>query len=268
MTDTQTPARDAQYWHSRISQVQKLLETQSEPLEKEISNLTFTKLAQSFDHTLLKPEATPAQVQTLCGEALKYKFATVCVREPFAAQAAGILKDSGVQVCCVVGFHDPAASSLEDKLAEARRAMVAGASELDMVINWLLLKQKNYVQVFEELRSMRQTCRQSEISLKLILETSQLSSEDIIAACVVASEADFDFVKTSTGFLGHGAKVEDVKLMRQVCVAEGRNMQVKASGGIRTIHDTRSMLQAGASRIGASASVGIMHEFSGSATEN
>lgn len=261
MPGTQSESRGPAYWQTQITNVKERLKNQTESPQAATSVPSFEKLAKAFDHTLLKPEATAAQVQLLCEEALKYRFATVCIREPFVSQAASILKDSGVLVCCVVGFHDPTASTLEAKLGEADAALKSGAQELDMVINWPLLKAAEHDKVFEELMAFRNKCPKDRVTLKVILETSQLSDEEITAACVLASEADFDFVKTSTGFLGHGAKAEHVRLMHRICEVERRNMAVKASGGIRSVQDAITMLQAGASRLGASASVVIMNEY-------
>ena len=249
------------YWGPRFTEIQDLLRKHQASPQKATQDLTRAGLAGSFDHTLLKPEATASQIQILCEQALEYNLATVCVREPFVAQAAGILKGSGVRTCCVVGFYDPATMTLHEKLSEAQSAVKSGATELDMVINWPLLKGEEFDRVFTELQAMRDSCPKGDIVLKGILETSQLSRDDIVHACVILSEADFDYVKTSTGFVGGGAKVEDVHLMRRICALESRGMAVKASGGIRTLKQAEAMLQAGADRLGASASVEILQEF-------
>ena len=217
-----------------------------------------TNLAQTFDHTLLKPDATAAQISDLCREAAQHKFATVCVRAPFAAQASDALQGTGVGVCCVIGFPDPAALRVEEKLGEARAALAAGAAELDLVMQWARLKERAYDGVYAELRALRDAVPKGRAVLKVILETSQLEREDVVAACVIAREAEFEYVKTSTGFLGEGARVRDVELMSRMCAVLGGGMKVKASGGIRAAEDAFGMLRAGASRLGASASVAIM----------
>ena len=249
----------ANNWGREIANVRESLTKLSTASELPFTTLDAGTLANTFDHTLLKPEATSTQIQTLCEEAIRYHFATVCIREPFVYQAHEVLKGNGVKICSVVGFHDPTAATLEQKLAEGRAAVAAGASELDMVIDWPALKHKEYETVHQELRAFRDAFPQP-IVLKVIFETSQLSQGDIVAASVLASRASFDFIKTSTGFVGGGAKVEDVRLMRQICELEGKGMSVKASGGIRSLQDAMNMLEAGAGRLGASASVAIMAE--------
>ncbi|KAL9092219.1 MAG: hypothetical protein Q9159_000978 [Coniocarpon cinnabarinum] len=247
-------------WETRITNAQNALAKLPAVGGTELPRKDSEAFARTFDHTLLKPEAVPEQVRTLCEEAVQNKFATVCVREPFAQVAQPVVKDTGVQICCVVGFHDPTTSTLEQKLAEARSAVRGGATELDLVMNWPCLKNKQYDTVYEELRAMRGAFPKDVARLKVILETSQLCRDEIVAACVLASQADFDFVKTSTGFVGSGAKVEDVQLMHQMCQVGGKGMAVKASGGIRTLQDAMAMLEAGADRLGASASVSIINE--------
>ena len=249
--------RGQPFWEDKIALAKEALK---DATPTETSSVSPRYLARTFDHTLLKPDATADQVKKLCEEALRYDFASVCIREPFVAQAATILQDDHVDVCCVVGFHDPTASSLEEKVEEGHAAVKAGASELDMVINWGLLKHKQYDEAFEDMRILRGEFPKGKMVLKVILETSQLTEDDIISGCVLADEANFDFVKTSTGFLGHGAKVGHVQLMRQMCDIGAHQLAVKASGGIRTLEDAKKMIDAGAGRLGASASVAIMDE--------
>lgn len=194
----------------------------------------------------------------------------VCVRVNFVAHASAQLKDRNVKIACVIGFHEgthPTAS----KISEAQNALAAGATELDVVLNREALQSGDLVSVFEELHAIRQTAPSA--TLKLILETSQLGKGEIVAAGVVAGYAGWEFIKTSTGFCGGGATVENVLLMGRVAevVAERSDaggkgkMKVKASGGVRSLEDARKMLNAGAERIGASAGVAIIKEFLGQA---
>jgi deoxyribose-phosphate aldolase len=189
---------------------------------------------------------------------------SVCVRPNYVAQAHANLKGSNVLIASVIGFHQGTQDTYY-KLQETRMALAAGAHELDVVVNWPLLKQQEYSEIYHELALIRSMAPHPTV-LKLIFETSQLGSRYFVAACAIASAANFDFVKTSTGFLGHGAKVEHVRLMRAACdhVADRRTdrhrMQVKASGGVRTIEDATTMLKAGASRLGSSGGVWIMKE--------
>ncbi|KAG9697740.1 deoxyribose-phosphate aldolase, partial [Aureobasidium melanogenum] len=179
-------------------------------------------------------------------------------------QAHANLKGSNVLIASVIGFHQGTQDTYY-KLQETRKALTAGAHELDVVINWPLLKQQEYSEIYHELALIRSMAPQPTV-LKLIFETSQLASRDIVAACTIASAANFDFVKTSTGFLGHGAKVEHVRLMRAACdhLADKRTdrhrMQVKASGGVRTVEDAITMLKAGATRLGTSGGMWIVKE--------
>jgi deoxyribose-phosphate aldolase len=189
---------------------------------------------------------------------------SVCVRPNYVAQAHANLKGSNVLIASVIGFHQGTQDTYY-KLQETRMALAAGADELDIVVNWPLLKQQEYSEIYHELALIRSMAPHPTI-LKLIFETSQLGSRDIVAACTIASAANFDFVKTSTGFLGHGAKVEHVRLMRAACdhLADRRTdrhrMQVKASGGVRTVEDATTMLKAGATRLGSSGGVWIVKE--------
>ncbi|KAF2232934.1 deoxyribose-phosphate aldolase [Viridothelium virens] len=222
-----------------------------------------------IDHTQLKTDATLSQIDQLGEEAKEYSFKTVCVRLDHVARCVAALKDTSVGVACVIGFHEgthPTAS----KVAEARSALQAGASELDIVLNYPLLLSDvpQYSSAYSELRELREEAG-SRAVLKLIIETSQLDRHQIIAACALAHAAEFNFVKTSTGFKGHGATTEDVRLMRSVVgfldqrEAKGRVTTVKASGGIRTWEDALAMVTAGATRIGASSGVAIVKEAQG-----
>lgn len=209
-------------------------------------------VARMVDHTLLKPNATQAEVAKLCEEARKYCFASVCVNPSYAAYSAQLLQGSGVKVCTVIGFPLGSTTSTV-KAIEARDAIANGAEEIDMVINVGALKSGNDALVFEDIKAVREATRGKV--LKVILETALLSDEEKVRACILSKKAGADFVKTSTGFGGGGATVEDVKLMRQTV---GPLMGVKASGGIRDAQAAEAMIKAGATRLGTSASVAIV----------
>lgn len=221
-------------------------------------------VAHTIDHTQLAVDATESQIDTLCTEAREHKFATVCVRLPFVARASQNLKDvqDEVGIACVVGFHE-GTQSTNDKVNEATAAVAGGASELDMVLNWPLLKQGKYHAVYADIHAVRRAAPSPKTKLKVILETSQLSREEIIAGCVVSDMAGADFVKTSTGFNGAGANIENVRVMREVVDMLANGCKVKASGGVRSAENAVEMLKAGASRIGASAGVAIVKELAG-----
>jgi deoxyribose-phosphate aldolase len=210
------------------------------------------KMAAMIDHTLLKPDATREQLMQICDEAKQYNFATVCVNSANIPLVARQLRGSTVKPIAVVGFPLGAATS-QAKAFEAREAIRAGAEEIDMVINIGSLKSKDYKTVYEDIKTVVEASKPHKV--KVILETSQLNDEEKVIACTLAKTAGAAFVKTSTGFGGGGATVEDITLMRRIV---GLDMEVKASGGIRTREDAQKMIQAGADRIGASASVGIV----------
>jgi deoxyribose-phosphate aldolase len=210
-------------------------------------------VASLIDHTLLKPDAIKAAVETLCREAKEFGFATVVVNPCNVKLASSLLERTNVKVCTVAGFP-LGASKKEVKAYEARRAILDGAREIDMVMNVGALKSQDYRVVEEDMRAVRETCGRSVVT-KVILETALLTSEEKIRACEIAKKSGMDFVKTSTGFGPGGATVEDVKLMRSVV---GERMGVKAAGGIRDADTAARMIEAGATRIGASASVKIV----------
>ncbi len=208
--------------------------------------------ARFVDHTLLKPNATQDEIGKLCEEAKTFCFASVCVNPSYVALSAQLLRGSGVKVCTVVGF--PLGSTTPTvKAIEARDAIANGADEIDMVINIGALKSGNDVVVYDDIKAVRDATRGRV--LKVILETSLLSNEEKVRACTAAKKAGADFVKTSTGFGGGGATVEDVKLMRETV---GPLMGVKASGGIRDAKIAADMIAAGATRLGTSASIAIV----------
>ncbi|MGB9521212.1 MAG: deoxyribose-phosphate aldolase [Anaerolineales bacterium] len=209
-----------------------------------------------IDHTLLKPEATAEQIKQLCLEAKQFQFATVCINPVYVSLAYGLLKDSNVGVCTVVGFP-LGANSASMKAFEALHSIEMGATEVDMVMNIGALKGKAYGQVLNDIWAVKEVTHHQNAILKVILETALLTREEKIIACLLAENAGADFVKTSTGFGPGGASVEDVDLMYRVV---GHTMKVKAAGGIRAYQDAMAMIRAGASRIGASAGVKIVAE--------
>ena len=210
-------------------------------------------LARLIDHTLLKPDAARADIERLCREAAQFCFASVCVNPSWVPVCRELLRGSGVRVCSVIGF--PFGTHLPDvKAFEARRAVEQGAEEVDMVINIGALKSKDYALVEQDIRGVVQAVGKNTI-VKVILETALLTREEKIMGASLAKAAGADYVKTSTGFGGGGATVEDVRLLRETV---GPEIGVKASGGIRTKEDVEAMVAAGATRIGASAGVKIV----------
>lgn len=211
-----------------------------------------TKMASMIDHTLLAPDATREELLKVCNEAKEYHFATVCVNSSNIPLVARQLKGSGVKAIAVVGFPLGAATP-QAKAFEAKEAIRAGAEEIDMVINIGAIKSKDYKTVYEDICQVVTASKPHKV--KVIIETSNLNYEEKVAACVLAKTAGAAFVKTSTGFGKGGATVEDITLMRKIV---GDDMEVKASGGIRTKEDAEAMVKAGANRIGASASIAIV----------
>lgn len=212
-------------------------------------------LAAMIDHTLLKPDATRQEILKVCAEAREHRFKSVCVNSSWARTVTEALRGSGVLTCCVVGFP-LGASPPEIKALEARRAIREGAREIDMVINVGALKAGEDEAVLRDVRAVVEACRDGGAICKVILETALLTDEEKARACRLACRARAHFVKTSTGFAKGGATVEDVALMASLVRDAG--LQVKASGGIRTADDARRMIAAGATRLGASASVAIV----------
>ncbi len=214
-------------------------------------------LARYIDHTLLKPGSTEEQVRTLCAEALEYNFRSVCINPTWVALAAELLRGSEVLTCTVVGFplgaNEPAIKAME-----ARRAIRNGAREIDMVINIGALKSGNDDLVFRDIQAVVEDCIDGNAVCKVILETALLSDDEKRRASELARRAGAHFVKTSTGFSTGGATVSDVALMAEV--VRGAGMEVKASGGISSYSDAKAMIEAGATRLGASASIGIVRE--------
>jgi deoxyribose-phosphate aldolase len=210
-------------------------------------------LASLIDHTLLKPDATREEVEQLCREAAQFCFASVCVNPNWVALCRELLRGTGVKVCTVIGF--PLGAHLPDiKAYETRRAIEQGAEEVDMVINIGALKSRDYALVEQDIHGVVNAAAGRAL-VKVILETSLLTRDEKVMGSTLAKAAGADFVKTSTGFAGGGATVEDVQLMRETV---GPEMGVKASGGVRTKEDAEKMVAAGATRIGASAGVKIV----------
>jgi len=214
-------------------------------------------LARYIDHTILKANATEEQIRNLCAEALEFNFRSVCVNPTWVSLAASLLRDSEVLTCTVVGFP-LGANEPEIKAMEARRAIRNGAREIDMVINVGALKSGNDALVLRDIKSVVEDCVDGNAVCKVILETALLSDEEKRRASELAKKARADFVKTSTGFSTGGATVSDVALMASV--VRGAGMEVKASGGISSYSDAKAMIEAGATRLGASASIGIVRE--------
>jgi len=211
-------------------------------------------IARWIDHTILKPEAARADVEQVCQEALAYGFASVCVNPYWVPLVAAELAGSGVKVCTVVGFP-LGATSTEAKVAETVAALRAGAQEIDMVINVGALRSGDHDAVKLDIQEVVKVSHAARAIVKVILETALLDDNQKAIACTLCKLAGADFVKTSTGFSTAGATAHDIALMRRVV---GPDIGVKASGGIRTLHDLQTMTAAGATRIGASASVKIV----------
>ncbi len=211
-------------------------------------------LARLIDHTILKPEAKFAEIETLCEEARRYSFASVCVNPFWVTAAATSLSGSVVKVCTVIGFP-LGANRTESKVAEANLALQQGAHELDMVLNIGALKSGIEQVAANDIRAIADAAHSGQAILKVILETCLLTDAEKELACRIAVDSGADFVKTSTGFSKSGATADDISLMRR---AVGPEIGVKASGGIRTYDDALRMVAAGATRIGASASVAIV----------
>lgn len=218
---------------------------------------TEAEIAALIDHTLLRADATDREVALLCEEAIVFHFASVCVNPWYVPIAAGLLRGRHSRVCTVIGF--PLGATLERvKGFEAQTAIEAGAQEVDMVINIGALKSGDFDAVEADIRGVADIAHRANAICKVIIETALLSRDEKIRASQIAAQAGADFVKTSTGFSTAGATEADVRLMRETV---GAGVGVKASGGIRTLQDLRTMVAAGATRIGASAGVKIISEF-------
>ncbi|MFS0822648.1 deoxyribose-phosphate aldolase [Bacillus sp. 1P02SD] len=218
-----------------------------------------TNIAKMIDHTALKADTTKTQIEKLCAEAKEYGFMSVCVNPTWVETAANLLKDSEVKVCTVIGFPLGASTSAT-KAFETKDAIEKGATEVDMVINIGALKDQNDELVETDIRAVVEAAKGKALT-KVIIETCLLTDEEKVRACELAVKAGADFVKTSTGFSTGGATVEDIRLMRKTV---GPDIGVKASGGVRDAKGTQDMIDAGATRIGASSGVAIVNGLTGS----
>jgi deoxyribose-phosphate aldolase len=216
-------------------------------------------VAGMIDHTLLKPEASRAEIERLCREAAEYRFASVCVNPTWVATCARLLHGTGVKVCSVVGFP-LGATTADTKHFETRRAIFDGAREIDMVINIGALKSGDLRLVERDIEAVTGPCREAGALSKVIIEAALLADDEKVTACTLAKAAGADFVKTSTGFGPGGATAADVALMRRVV---GEEMGVKAAGGVRDLGGLEAMVAAGATRIGARAGVRLVQESQG-----
>jgi deoxyribose-phosphate aldolase len=219
-------------------------------------------VAAMIDHTLLKPDATRAEIEQLCREAAELRFASVCVNPTWVALCARLLRESGVRVCSVVGFPLGAATA-DVKRFETQRAIFDGATEVDMVVNIGALKSGDLRVAERDIEAVTGPARECGVLSKVIIEAALLTDEEKVTACTLAKAAGADFVKTSTGFASGGATAADVALMRRVV---GSDMGVKAAGGVRDYEGLKALVAAGATRIGASAGVKIVRESRGEAT--
>ncbi len=243
--------------HNYVERVQPVVIAGADRIASTLGIMpTDGSIAHMIDHTVLKPDATQDQIAQLCYEARKHSFASVCVNPANVKLCSELLQGSAVPVCTVVGFP-LGATPTEVKVFEAQQAIREGAAEVDMVINVGALKSRDYERVERDIASVARTCHAGNAILKVIIEAALLTDEEKVIACQLAKVAGADFVKTSTGFGPGGATAEDVALMRRVV---GPAMGVKAAGGIRTYEDAQKMVAAGATRIGASASVKILQE--------
>jgi len=248
--------------------VQELLASQGNPpIAATVSRPGFSpaQIAQLIDHTVLRPDATKADVEQLCREARQANFYSVCVNPTWVSLARQLLEGSSVKVCCVVGFP-LGAQPPETKAMEARAAIRQGAKEIDMVINVGALKSGDDEMVLRDIRGVVEACRDGSAKCKVIFETSLLTNEEKARACELSVKANADFVKTSTGFSSGGATVEDVSLMSRIVKDKG--LGVKASGGVRSLADLLKMVAAGATRIGTSSGLKILKEARGEAVSS
>jgi deoxyribose-phosphate aldolase len=229
---------------------------------KPSASLLPVQLAAMIDHTALKPETGVTQIEQLCREALTYGFASVCVNSAYASSCSRLLEGSNVRTCCVVGFPLGAATTAS-KVFEARDAIKLGAKEIDMVLWVGGIKSGQWGWVEEDIAEVARACREGEAILKVIFECGLLTNDEKKRACEICIRAGAHFVKTSTGFGPGGATVEDVRLMSKIVKPAG--LGVKAAGGIRTFTDALLMVDAGATRLGASSSVKILDEARGTA---
>ncbi|MDB5229360.1 MAG: deoxyribose-phosphate aldolase [Chitinophagaceae bacterium] len=213
------------------------------------------KINSFIDHTILKPTLLLSNIQQLCTEAQQYGFAAVCVPPPFVKLAKQLLTNTKVKVATVIGFPF-GYSAVEAKIAEIMLAIVDGADELDVVINLIALKNNDWQYLAGEITHIMQVCTSKHKTVKMIVESGMLTDEEIIKCCELYGFAGIDFLKTSTGYAEKSASVETVKLMRKHLP---QNVQIKASGGIKTFEFAKALIEAGATRLGCSASIAIVN---------
>lgn len=211
------------------------------------------ELSKYIDHTILKADATKKMIETLCKEAVEHHFMSVCINPTWVPYASSLLSESDVKVCTVIGFP-LGANTTSLKAFEAAEAVKNGATEVDMVINIGAAKAGDWEYVFEDIKAVVDSVP-SEVTVKVIIETCLLTEDEKVKACQQAKKANADFVKTSTGFSTGGATIEDIRLMRATV---GPDMGVKASGGVSTTEESLAMIEAGATRIGASKGIAII----------
>ena len=212
-------------------------------------------IAKYIDHTILKPNTSADDIKKLCGEAMNYSFAAVCVPPYFVSESFSLLKDSKIKIATVIGFPF-GYNYYAAKVAEIERAIEHGADEVDMVMNIAAFKNGDHIYIKEEVQNILQITRGSNAGLKVIIETGLLTNEEIIQCCELYKNFDVDFLKTSTGYAEKGASVEAVALMRKHLPP---HIQIKASGGIKTFEFADALIKAGATRLGCSASVAIVN---------
>ncbi|HPR23732.1 MAG TPA: deoxyribose-phosphate aldolase [Bacillota bacterium] len=214
-----------------------------------------------FDHTLLKPDASEAEIKRLCSEAVKYDFCAVCVNPCHVSLASEELEKTSIRIAAVTGFP-LGASEMSAKAYEAEKACGSGAVEIDMVMNIGALKEGRYKYVSDDIGQVASAVYDNDALLKVIIETGMLTNEQIIKAVTIAADSGADFIKTSTGFCESGASVASVKLIRTTLDdIPGKHVQIKASGGIRDLDTAQNMIRAGAERLGTSSTVSIFSEY-------
>lgn len=214
------------------------------------------KINKYIDHTILKPTTLVADIEKVCREAKEYEFAAVCVPPPFVKKCKELLQETDIKVGTVIGFPF-GYSAVEAKLAEILLAMVDGADELDVVINIMAIKNNDWLYVSNEINHIMPVVKSKGKIIKIIIESGLLTEDELLKCCELYGAAGIDFLKTSTGYAEKGATIETVKTMRENLPA---NVQIKASGGIRTYEFARELIDAGATRLGCSASVAIVHQ--------
>jgi deoxyribose-phosphate aldolase len=251
------PALSAEDINRIAERVRQLLQEQGTPGAAAAPKMSLAQVAALIDHTLLKPDATQADIQKLCDEARRHRFFSVCVNPSNVRQAAALLRGTSVKVCCVVGFP-LGAQPPESKALEARRAIREGSREIDMVINIGALKGREDAVVLKDIRAVVEACKDGRAICKVILETALLNDEEKVRGCELSMRAGAEYVKTSTGFGPGGATIADVALMARTVAS--RKLGVKAAGGIRSYADLLRMVEAGATRVGSSSSVKILEE--------